>query len=86
MFIGDDQVGRNDFTTSCGGGGSKHAGRAERSGGSVQSINLSTTDVVEIPIEEIKVNRRMRRTDEERIKDLAESIKNIDCSITYVSH
>lgn len=37
----------------------------------------NTTDVVEIPIDEIKVNRRMRRTDEERIKDLAESIKNI---------
>ena len=45
----------------------------------VQSNQLisNTTDVVEIPIDEIKVNRRMRRTDEERIKDLAESIKNI---------
>ena len=45
----------------------------------VQSRRLqpTTTDVVEIPIDEIKVNRRMRRTDEERIKDLAESIKNI---------
>ena len=45
----------------------------------VQSRRLqpTTTDVVEIPIDEIKVNRRMRRTDEERIKDLAESIKNV---------
>ena len=45
----------------------------------VQSNQIisNTTDVVEIPIDEIKVNRRMRRTDEERIKDLAESIKNI---------
>ena len=48
-----------------------------RTGGSIQQIISNTTDVVEIPIDEIKVNRRMRRTDEERIKDLAESIKNI---------
>ena len=54
----------------------------------VQSRRLqpTTTDVVEIPIDEIKVNRRMRRTDEERIKDLAESIKKmLDSSITSVS-
>lgn len=42
-----------------------------------RQLNANTTDVIEIPIDEIKVNRRMRRTDEERIKDLAESIKNI---------
>ncbi|WP_187007167.1 ParB N-terminal domain-containing protein [Synechococcus sp. WH 8101] len=39
--------------------------------------NAEPKDTIEIPIDEIKVNRRMRRTDEERIKDLAESIKNI---------
>ena len=35
------------------------------------------TESIEIPIDSIKINRRMRRTDEGRIQDLAESIKNI---------
>ena len=41
-----------------------------------QTINRKRMRI-EIPIDSIKINRRMRRTDEARIQDLAESIKNI---------
>lgn len=42
-----------------------------------QSINPIQVDIQNIPISSIKIHRRMRRTDEERIKDLAESISNV---------
>ena len=42
-----------------------------------QSETTTPTESIEIPIDSIKINRRMRRTDEARIQDLAESIKNI---------
>jgi hypothetical protein len=38
---------------------------------------LKTADVTEIPIDQIKIHRRMRRTDEERIQDLSQSILNV---------
>ena len=45
-------------------------------------VELQTQEVaakiIEIPIDRIKVTNRLRRTDPERIKDLAESIKGID--------
>lgn len=34
-------------------------------------------EVVNIPIDSIKINRRMRRTDEGKVQDLCESIKNL---------
>ena len=34
-------------------------------------------EVINIPIDSIKVNRRMRRTDEGKVEDLCESIKNL---------
>ena len=45
----------------------------------VPESKTHTSDVTStlIPISKIKINRRMRRTDENRIQDLAESIKGI---------
>ena len=45
-------------------------------------VGLQTQEVaakiIEIPIDRIKVTNRLRRTDPEKIKDIAESIKGID--------
>ena len=37
----------------------------------------TTIENIEIPIDNIKINRRMRRTDEDRIQDLSQSILNV---------
>lgn len=45
----------------------------------VQSVTEGdgTIEVINIPIDSIKVNRRMRRTDEGKVQDLCESISNL---------
>jgi len=40
-------------------------------------IHLTKIENIEIPIDNIKINRRMRRTDEDRIQDLSQSILNV---------
>ncbi len=42
-----------------------------------QLDHQDTIKVIKIPIDSIKVNRRMRRTDEGKVQDLCESIKNL---------